>query len=105
MSLTVADAQAVFDLLHWIAERTAPPRHPGRPIVDTDRAAAALQHLTDRAGKRMQITVLTEAREAIERLAALLEDGDRARAVCHGIRTHLEHNGSLPWATGAKERT
>lgn len=90
MSLTVTEAQAVFDLLRWLG-----PRPDDTEVVDVAQAAGAAQLLLERAGKRLQIGVRTdEGSEAVlrhaERLAA-------AEAVCEAIAEHLRHGGTLPW--------
>ncbi len=68
MALTVSEASAVFDLLHWLGV------HPvGDQLVDNDRAARALELLAAHAGKTLQIRVQPgEARAAIDTFAGRL---------------------------------
>lgn len=67
MALTVSEASAVFDLLHWLGC----PVRPSEQLVDDERAAAALALLADHAGHTLHINVQPgEARQAIERVAA-----------------------------------
>jgi len=72
--LTVSEASAVFDVLHWLG---------GEP-VDDDRVAASLDLLANHAGKTLQLPVQAiEARQAIahhlDRLAAPVFDVRRCR--------------------------
>jgi len=104
VALTVTEANAVFDLLHWIGGHQVAPNGE---LVDTRcpvtpaEAADALALLGEHAGARLQVTVRpAEARQAVQRLAGRLAGADSdgaAQAVCRGIATHLAHNGSLPW--------
>lgn len=98
MAVTVSEASAVFDLLHWLGV------HPlGEQLVDDDRAARALELLANHAGKTLGIGVQPgEARQAIDKLAGRLAAADSdgaAQAVCRGLATHIQHGGSIPWPT------
>jgi hypothetical protein len=97
MALTVTEASAVFDLLHWLGWR----QDWGLGVVADDRAADALALLGQHAGKTLQITVSRdEAKAAIANMAGPMaganSDG-HAQAVCQAIAVHLSHNGGLPW--------
>lgn len=66
MVLTVSEAAAVLDLLHWLGVTP-----PDEQIVDDDRAGSALELLTDHAGKTLRIHLQPgEARQAIAQQAA-----------------------------------
>lgn len=96
MALTVSEASAVFDLLHWLGHHVLEER-----AVDDDRAAAALALLGDHAGKTLQLPVQpSEARQALERHAGRLAGADSdgaAQAVCRALESHAQHSGGIPW--------
>lgn len=69
MSLTVTQAQAVFDLVDWLACK---PKYSGNLVTD-DRAREALRTLADHAGQRMRLTISDDRIDrAIERKARVL---------------------------------
>lgn len=72
--MSVTQAQAVFDLLHWLNVDPVVP-------VDDERARRALRTLADHASKRMQLTIRdVEVAAAIERKAR--PDVDEDLATC-----------------------
>lgn len=96
MALTVSEASAVFDLLHWLGVHPLAER-----VVDDDRAARALELLANHAGKTLQISVQPgEVRRAIETHAALLaaaSPGVRRCRVC-GCTDDRACPGGCWWA-------
>jgi hypothetical protein len=64
MSMTVTQAQAVFDLVDWLS---CTPKYSGALVTD-ERAREALRTLADHAVQRMQLTISnTRIDKAIER--------------------------------------
>jgi hypothetical protein len=97
MALTVTEAQAVFELMHWLADTPLWRAGDQAPKVSDERALEHLQLLAQHAGRRLQLTIPTEHLErAIGHHQAAESDG-AAQAVCRAIDAHLAHNGSLPW--------
>lgn len=100
MSLTVADAEAVVDLLCWLA---GSPSYDGT-LVREARAIDAMWHLATAATMALDPfppAVAVTAHRIVERLRAADSDG-AAQAVCQALHEHDRHGGRIPWPSVLK---
>jgi hypothetical protein len=99
VSLTVTESQAVFDLIHWLADAPKLLGAAGGPApVSDERAAKALRLLADHAYRRLQVGIdqaliargIARARQA--------RCYGQAEAVCEAILRHVAAGAdAIPW--------